>query len=106
MMPMMPTPCKWLLFMSLVLVLAADGRAKGAFRCAAKLVQGVPGAAGGAVGTRGAVVIFAGFNDGGGSAVAPAWAQGLFDAGRPGSISHYLRRNVGWPLAPARRGGA
>ena len=86
---MMPTPSKWLLCMSLVLVLAADGGAEGAFRCAAKLVQGAPGAAGGAVGTRGAVVIFAGFNDGGGSAVAPAWAQGLFDAGRPGSISHF-----------------
>ena len=89
MMPMMPTPSKWLLCMNLVLVLAADGGAEGAFRCAAKLVQGVPGVAGGAVGTRGAVVIFAGFNDGGGSAVAPAWAQGLFDAGRPGSISHF-----------------
>ena len=85
----MPTTCKWLLCISLVLVLDDDGRSEGAFRCVAKLVQGVPGVTGGATGTRGTVAIFARFNDGGGPVVAPSWAQELFDAERPGSISHF-----------------
>ncbi|SVD56529.1 uncharacterized protein METZ01_LOCUS409383, partial [marine metagenome] len=70
------------------MVLADGAYAEGVFRCAAKLVQADPPVQ--EVGTRGAVVIFARFNDElTGQNSAPSWAQGLFDLERPGSISHF-----------------
>ena len=76
--------------LSLVLASSLFGAVPGEseLRCAAKLVQTAPGAT--SVGSRGAVVIFARFNDENpGQNSAPSWAADLFDPQREGSISHF-----------------
>ncbi len=76
-------------------------------RCAAKLIESAVQTT--AIGSRGAVVIFARFGDENpGQNNAPSWAEGLFDPQREGSISHFYdemsfaRLRISGEVAPRR----